>query len=310
MATKSEGVLQAEAIGFKPDAQVVAELVKEHIKAEPVPLEGVEKNFAMVLPAGLSLHSVKKLRDEYRTAPERREGTAQMQELDSFIEHVKRFADTDSAVFADPNTSAPNLTAVLDYHREGAAGAPRFGRHRSIYAFPLSIEWVRWTHVMGKELQQSTFAEFIESNVLDIANPHDAGESAQRFAGALGSRLAAAPELMELSRGLTVRVGSRVRNSVNLATGEGQIQYDVEHQDERGAPINVPRAFILGIPVFRGGDRYQVPVRLRYRVRDEKVVWILELWRTDLVFDDAFQGAVTRVETECAIPVFVGAPEA
>src|SRR5438128_2600182 len=69
-----------------------------------------------VVPAGKSLTSVKKFIDEYRTEPERREGLAALTTLDSFIDHTKRFADDDSAVFADvvSRTSA-QLVSVLDY---------------------------------------------------------------------------------------------------------------------------------------------------------------------------------------------------
>ncbi|MDE8453326.1 DUF2303 family protein, partial [Klebsiella pneumoniae] len=79
--------------------------------------------------------------DQYRTNPLRRAGTATMLSLDSLIDHVNRFKDADTVVFADDSRSAPSMTAVLDYHRAGASGDPRFGKHRSLYAFPLSDEW-------------------------------------------------------------------------------------------------------------------------------------------------------------------------
>ena len=292
----------------KAEAEAVAEVVSRYVEAKEVDLEN--GHAVLVAPLGLTIHSLKKFTDEYLDAPERREGTAVLQELDSFIAHVNRFKDADSAIFGDPNMSAPKLTGVLDYHRAGGEGAPRFGKHRAVYSFPLDKAWKTWTGAASTEIGQRQFAEFIESNVLDIIDPREAGESANRFANALGARFAAGPELMELSRGLIVRQGSHVRNAVNLSTGEVQIQYDTEHTDERGQPLNVPRAFILGIPVFRGGHPYQVPVRLRYRVKENLIVWSFEMWRLDLVFEDAFKGATTRAQTETALPLFIGSPEA
>ena len=54
--------------------------------------------------------------DKWRAHPLRRTGTATMTSLDSFIEHVRRFRTTESALFAKEDRTAPALSAVLDYH--------------------------------------------------------------------------------------------------------------------------------------------------------------------------------------------------
>lgn len=301
----------------KAETQAVAEVMKAHLEPREIVVDD-KGHKGWLLPVGIEPYSIKELADEYRDAPERRQGTATLQELDSFIGHVMRFKDADSAIFADPNPSRPTLTAVLDYHRIGAEGPPRFMRHRSVYAFPLDKAWLTWTAISGKEIGQATFAEFLERNILDVIDPRATredggtilGESVTRFLHSINARPAAGPELMELSRGLTVRVGSHCRNAVNLATGEVQLQYDTEHTDERGAPLNVPRAFVLGIPVFRGGELYQVPVRLRYRHKEGALTWILDPLRMDLVFDDAIKGAVDKTRESTGLPVFIGSPEA
>ncbi len=271
--------------------------------------EGIhsEDTIGVVLPAGKQVHSLKKLYDEWRDAPDRRRGTARFEDIDAFIAHTNRFSDESSVVFA--STQPAKLVSVLDYHEAGPKGAPRWGQHRGEYAFPFSEEWLRWTGAAGKELGQASFAEFLEKSILDIADPASAGPSALRFANALGASFADAQALMELSRGLTIRVASRVRNAQTLSNGTVQVQYDTEHQNEAGAPINVPQAFLLGIRVFKNGDLYQVPVRLRYRLREEKINWTFELWRSDLVFDDAFAGALERVRQATKIPVLIGTPE-
>ncbi|MBY0432293.1 MAG: YfdQ family protein, partial [Rhodospirillales bacterium] len=157
---------------------------------------------------GIAIRGVKGLLDPYRDRPERRAGTATMHDLLSFIRHVNRFKDQDSAVFAAFHPAMPFLRAVLDYHEseseEGrepeignepasnpksvflsaptfsleskseearAAAQPRFGAHRTEYHFPLSDEWLAWVGSNSKPMSQVDFAAFIEDRILDVYDP-------------------------------------------------------------------------------------------------------------------------------------------
>lgn len=162
----------------------------------------------VVLPSGLKVHDLKPLLDAYRDNPERRSGTATLFTIDSFIDHVNRFKDEDSVVFADntwkapepaeteqekrsrkrqPNQGwkTPSFTAVLDYHeavnmapdehgaveRLPSEALPRFGKHRASYAFPLSDEFMAWMEANGQPMGQGDFAAFLEERALDIEPP-------------------------------------------------------------------------------------------------------------------------------------------
>ena len=116
-------------------------------------------------------------------------------------------------------------------------------------------------------------------------------------------------KLLELAKGLSVRVGAQVKNHVNLGTGESQIQFVTEHADEAGKPLKVPGLFLLGLPVFEAGAAYQLPVRLRYRVNGGSLVWWFELHRPEVIMRDAVDGAVEKVRAETKLPVFSGTPE-
>lgn len=299
-------------LSCKPEAQAVAEIVEKHLTPTPFELayEDGTKATVLAVPNGTNLVSIKKYLDEYLQKPERRRGTANLGDLASFIEHTNRFKDKDSAIFASPDPSHPKLVSVLDYHRQGDKGDPRFGTHRGVYDFPLAEEWKRWVGAAGNYMSQKSFAEFIETNIVDVDDPGRAGEGALQFARLLGTELASPQRLMDLSRGLSVRVNSKVANAVNLGTGEAQLQYGTEHTDERGSPLKVPGAFLLAIRVFRGGILYQVPARLRYRVKEGDVTWCFELWRTDRAFEDAFGEAIGKTTAATGLPVFVGTPEA
>lgn len=255
------------------------------------------------------LESLGKFFDEYRANPRRRVGTANLADLPSLVAHVNRFKDDDSVIFADTDREHPSMTAVLDYHRQGAAGEPRFGTHRSKYDFPVSEEWATWTGVHGNEMDQAAFAEFMESHLVDTIEPSAAGESARAFAEKSGVSFATPARLLELSRGLSISVGEKVVQLINLQSGEKQIQFSENHSDETGAPLKVPGAFLVGIPVFRADARYQVCVRLRYRKREGSLIWSMELWRHEEVFDAAILQACEFVKTGTQLPLLVGTPE-
>jgi hypothetical protein len=87
------------------EAGKVAELVERGAK-QPITVQVVhEDQVASVLlvpnGGGYDRVSVKSLLAEYRKAPERREGTARFNDIESFMKHVNRFKDSDSLVFMD-----------------------------------------------------------------------------------------------------------------------------------------------------------------------------------------------------------------
>lgn len=304
------------------EAQAVADIVTEHVKPQVLTLArplgaaelagqyntpaGVE---VLVLPEGLEAHSIKKYFDEHKSAPDRREGVAKLFDLESFVAHANRFKDEGSALFANPSVSNPAIRCVLDYHPAGASAAPRFGRHIGLYEFPLSDEWKAWTSQNGKGMGQKDFAVWLEDHVLEILSPEKAGEIAKQLAEQVGIEFASPAKILELSRGFSVRSNAKVKQVNNLATGEVQVQYATEHQDEQGAPIKVPGGFLVALPVFRGGAVYQLGVRLRYRLQHGEVVWFFDIHRADRVFRHALDEACASAKDQTGLPLFLGSPE-
>lgn len=288
------------------DAKAIIEAAKTYGEIDILPLG--DRKVASV-PAGRTLVSVKKLLDEYLTAPERKRGTAVLTTLASFIEHVNRHKDGNTVVFAIDSQTQPGLLAVFDYNESGPTGAPRFGQHCARYSFPLSDEWKAWMKAGGEPMSQAAFAEFLEDRIVDVMDPTKGGDTIAEFAINLGIDLASPQQLMTLARGLKVNVESSITNAQNLSSGEGQISFTEEHKTEAGVTLRVPGGFAVAIPVFRLGERWQVPVRLRYRVQRPALIWTLGLHRTDLIFSHAFEEVVAKAKKLTELPVFFGTPE-
>jgi uncharacterized protein YfdQ (DUF2303 family) len=264
----------------------------------------------LAVPNGKAIKSIKPFLDEYLKAPERRRGTARLTTLLSFIEHINRFKDEHSAVFADvANPAAPRLIGVLNYN-EKAAGPPRFGDHRAEYPFPISEEWKAWTgkkDVMGL----ADFAEFLEEHVGDIVDPATLPKESPTLAEAkqLGITLATPQALMETSRGLTVHVKAGITNATRLSSGETQVDFKEEHQGADGKALVVPGGFAIAIPVFRLGTPYLLLVRLRYRVEGNKVLWFFAISKVAKSFETAITKVCDQAAADTALPLFYGTPE-
>lgn len=275
----------------EPDTQTVAPVIIDRGEPRAIPEEAF---------------------DAFRASPKRRRGAASFTKIEGLIDHINRFKDADSAIFAADDRSKPSLTAVLDYHRAGADASPRFGVHRSVFRFSLSDEWTAWTRANKAPMPMAKFAAFLEDRIIEVIDP-SAGdplpEELQKYIALRGGKVATGAKLVELSRGMHVFENAVVGETVNLASGEGVIEFRSEHVDAKGRPLNVPGLFLIAIPVFRHGDLYRIAARLCYRKTGEGLVFWFELWRADQAFDDAFANACERVRTETELPLFFGTPE-
>lgn len=195
------------------------------------------------------------LSDARAATPRARMGTAQHDELDSFIAHVNRFKDNASAIFAD--IQAVRLTAVLDYHPSGPSGA-RWGRHR----------------------------------------PERGRRRVGRCRAARGARRDG-PQPHRPDQGRVLAPGER-----DHRRGEPHLE-----ARERVDLHEVPRAFVLGIPVFEGGTLYAIEARVRFAMREGKPSFSYSLYQHEKVLKDAFGEVRAKVAADTSLPVFAGSPE-
>lgn len=273
------------------------------------------------------IRSLKGEIDAYRTKPAFREGVAQTGTIDSFVALVNRHASADTAIFVDANWKAPKLLAVIDYHarageddlgiveqarenaKPGEDELARNCRHRIAYAFPLSEAWQVWVAKDGAWFEQAEFAEFLEDHIHEIAAPvatlHEEVEVAER----LRTRIASPAEIMDLARGLDVKVGAQVKNRVKLQSGETQFVFEQTHHDSEGRELTVPGLFILSVPIFYRDEAVRLPVRLRYRVSGGSIKWSYQMHRPDEAVDATVRDIVSQVAENTGLPVYDGAPE-
>jgi uncharacterized protein YfdQ (DUF2303 family) len=302
----------ANEVPQKSEAEVVAKLAVDGRLLHTI---GIGDNRVVLgVPAAngtVIAQSVKGLLQEYADRPERIVGTSTHFTLASFIDYVNRQKNPASAVFLDPNASAPKIVAVIDYHDKPTppANAAHFGKHRAHYAFPLSDEWEKWSKQNGQAMTQEAFAAWLEDHVMDVLDPENTEPEVKAFANKLGMKFADGSTLISLSRGLTINIASQMTKVVNLASGEATMNFVEEHKDAGGQVLKIPGAFAIAIPVFKGGERKQLAVRLRYRAGGGRVTWYFEIYQQSRVFDAAIESARQEVERETELDTFTGTPE-
>jgi uncharacterized protein YfdQ (DUF2303 family) len=260
-----------------------------------------------IVPNGMTVEDLSPYIDELRERPGRKKGEAQFSEIPSFIEHVNQFKTPASRLFASMGNVS--LKAVFDYNTPGQSD---WGEHRAAFTAPLSEQWKKWTARNDKPFEtQEEFAEFIEDRIIDLVEG-DPGKSrkVQEFIEKAHVTLGTPNQVMNLSRGLKVRINSTVANVVNTSSGESEFVFSEEHKDATGNKLTVPGGFVIAIPVFEESTvLYLIPVRLRYRVRGGSVCWWYSMWQHQDVFRMAFREACEKASGETELPLFYGSPE-
>lgn len=250
---------------------------------------------SMIEPFREATEFVRALRLRGAQGPDRREGTAQLQSLDSFITHANRFKAENSAVWA--NASARQLVSVLDYHPAGATSPARWGKHRGTYACPLSEAWLAWGAGKPLELDQEKFSELLDSRDRELAS------------GTLpnGGKAPDPAALITLASNLEVYSHATAKRERDPNTGRLKISFS----EEKGVNGTVmpPPSFLVSIPVFQDGAPQPLEVRLRVTVEDGHAVFTVQLHAAGDVLREAFKALCDWVVAGTALPVFTGVPE-
>ncbi len=212
----------------------------------------------VAVPRGYSLENV----EQFLDAPTRIRKNLNVLSAGSFITYFMKFCDEDSMVIFNDDTQC--VTGMLDYHTTDSAS---WCDHQVKYACPKSREWITWTQNDKNKFNQLTFAEFIEENIKDFAEPSGG-------------------ELLEIATKFSVIRTAVFSNSVRLQSGEFEFQFSEQNQSK--GTVTVPEKIAIGIAPFQNGTRYRIEARLRYRLREGQLSIWYELIEPQKVLDDAF----------------------
>lgn len=294
----------------KTDSAVI-DFLKAHHEPKVVEVgEGAQKTAVLVLPSGMAAKPITDFTDKLLEKPRRKTGTFAIETLESFCAFVASHKEASSTVFVAPKTGG--MTAVLNFHETGATGQ-RFGDLRVTYEPVKAEQWNTWTGKSGALQELPDFAEFVDTNILDISEPppRDSQDPLDQglldLAKAYSTTIAEKAKVIELSRGLRVHVKDEVETALDPASGEMTMNFKSEHTGRDGNKLEVPGLFCITIPVFDRGAVYRLPCRLKYRALGGRVGFIYQIVNQEKAREHAVNQMVDKVKTETALPVVFGA---
>ena len=287
----------------------ICELIKESIKPEVIKAQNGTQ--FLVHPDQSSVVDLTGMEEKYLTRPSLRKGDVTLARLKSFVDYTNKYKDDDTIIYVsgsvDKNQVSANAVTVFNDHpykeNKGDAGRRDFSCK---YKFPISKELSSFIKYNSVKMTQLEFSIFLEDHAVSMIDPYTDQELIPKGTEiALSGKGADPIKMIELSRGLEIRVQEKVQNSSRASSGEMQFRFSVEHEGADGSPLTVPSWFMISIPVFEGGERVPIIAKLRYRVKDGEISWFYELFGMNDVFDMAFNNAVNYISESTGIDTFI-----
>lgn len=207
-------------------------------------------------------------------------------DLSSFVAYVNQFKLPGTRIFGVPShlgNGSAGFIAVIDYHPSHTE--PGYTENRATFTLKHSEQWMRWTR--AQPMPQVAFAEFIEENRKDVV----------------------APDVAVLLDIVTKFRASRKQDYdsvVYQANGDVTVAWS-EKTENAGKPgVSVPTELGLGIPVYFKGDLYSVPVLMRYRLADGKLMFMIKVDRPDYIEQAAFDATAKQIAEATGIEPYIG----
>lgn len=271
--------------------------LSQEAASKPVHFETEDGREFLIVPKGAGAYAVETITrpgwtQDNDALPDRIMQAVTVQTVESLIDYVNRFKDSDDTMlFADIARST--IVGALDYHTPSSAPeadgveTPGWNQHRASMVLPFSEEWKLWSAIDGKLMGQLEFARFIEENYPDIIAP-------------------AANALLEAVRDLQAHRKVSFIKAVRTASDNENFEYADETEAKTKGGIELPTKIVLGIPVYFGESVTELTGFLRWKLDDGNLQLGIKLSRAEHVRQAAFKQIVVRVTEGTGQPVVYG----
>lgn len=185
---------------------------------------------------------------QFSERPQRIETLVEVTDDESFVGYFADFReDGVSRIFADRATRT--LRGYIDYH---SVEDPAFLSHTVTLRCVETEEYKAWTQAAGRWTDQAAFAAFIDDNIADITAPSGGA-------------------MRDAARDLRAKRNVDFASIVSLETGAATMRYEENIRGTvKGGELEVPETFTITIPVFEGGQKYDIAGRLQFMINEQK----------------------------------------
>jgi uncharacterized protein YfdQ (DUF2303 family) len=263
------------------DAQVIVDAARRG--QEPIFLNNGTLAFVPQLGDGKFV-SLEKFADK----PARKRGTATVYDALGLNTLIAQNTDAgDITIYCHRDPENPSIIAVLN---GGGAHGPGWGDARIQVVFRPTPQWVKWKSIDGKMMSQIEFAEFIEDNLEDIADPP-------------------AAEMLEVATYLQATRSADFKSGVNLSNGTVKLtNLEDITAAVAGGEKPVPASFTLGISPILGSAIFSVPARFRFRINNGKLTLGCKLQRVEDLMQQVLDDVVAKIAPREGMNIVDGLP--
>lgn len=249
------------------EAAAVAELAKKSITIQTIKVDG---NDVFLNPPGSGeLTSL----NEFREKPIRMSGTKVVADAESLIKLVNHYDPMPR--FVRFSLSALSVVCVLNH---SAGTEAEFEDDLLKWSLKLDRELQLWLAKENNWLSQEQFMEFLEERIEDIVQPGGHGPSQSEVQSVIGD--------------LRLTTDSKFTSTKNLHDGN----YVFQSSSQSTPSVEVPTVFNIGLPMFDGDTNgYVFPIRLRYRILEGKLAFMIKFTNFRKIQDTAWNGVKKTV---------------
>lgn len=206
----------------------------------------------------------------------------------SYVDAVKRYENIDQITYVDQ--PAGRLVTVLNPNQgnppgemtdDDIIGIAGHGDHRVALTLQHTPEFVAWRDGQGLG-KQTAFARRMQDGELEIVEP--------------------APSVMlEIAETFHATSESRFKSGKRLQDGRRQFVFEEDTKASAGenGQVEIPERFKIALPIYTGGERYQMECRLAWEYRPEFRIGYTFI-RPEVVLDHAFMAIVGQVTENIA----------
>jgi len=146
-----------------------------------------------------------------------------------------------------------------------------------------------WLDIDGKALTQVQFAEFLEDNAGAIVSPDQA-------------------DVVEVARTLQAKKDVQWKSGQRLQDGTVDLVFNETIQAKAGerGDLSVPETLVLRFPLWEGCEPEDFKARLRYRINDGQLVFVVRFLGLDGRKRAILKDLAGAVEHRTELTVFLG----
>jgi len=237
---------------------------------EPQHIEFDQDHGVIVAPEGYQVIDAK----PFMPPPRRIQAAVKLDTIEAFALYALQFAPA-STVFA--NEAVLTWLAYLDYHKPGERNDCG---HTATLALKYSFEGALWLGNHGKRMTHDEFVRFLEDRAKEISSLPTA-------------------QLYEIVRSLSIKSDASFSSEISLHDNAVRLSYE---EQIRGAAkpgaVDLPREFVVTLPLFDGMPDRGLLARLRFQVKDAKLLLWYEFADKDRHLKEAVEAVTAALKVQ------------